>query len=60
MDSRSHVPAWRRGISRSSFHYESRRTDDVELLERIKEIREKKPRWGYKRVHAKLKKEKAS
>jgi len=45
------------GISRSSFHYESRRTDDVELLERIKEIREKKPRWGYKRVHAKLRKE---
>ncbi len=35
------------GISRSSFRYESRRTDDVELVERIKEIREKKPRWGY-------------
>ena len=45
------------GISRSSFHYESKRTDDVELLERIKEIREKKPRCGYKRVHAKLRKE---
>ena len=45
------------GISRSSFHYEPRRTDDVELLARIKEIREKKPRWGYKRVHAKLRKE---
>jgi DNA-binding transcriptional ArsR family regulator len=45
------------GISRSSFGYESRRTEDVELLERIKEIREKKPRWGYKRVHAKLRKE---
>jgi transposase InsO family protein len=45
------------GISRSSFRYESRRTDDVELVERIKEIREKKPRWGYKRVHAKLRKE---
>ena len=45
------------GISRSSFHYESRRTDDVELLERIQEIREKKPRWGYKRVHAKLRRE---
>jgi putative transposase len=45
------------GISRSSFHYESRKSDDVELLERIREIREKKPRWGYKRVHAKLRKE---
>lgn len=44
-------------ISRSSFHYESRRIDDVELVERIKEIREKKPRWGYKRVHAKLRSE---
>lgn len=45
------------GISRSSFHYASRRTDDVELLERMKEIREKKPRWGAKRVHARLRKE---
>ncbi len=44
-------------ISRSSFHYESRRCDDVELVERIKEIREKKPRWGYKRVCAKLRSE---
>jgi transposase InsO family protein len=45
------------GISRSSFHYASRKSDDVALVERIKEIREKKPRWGYKRVHAKLRKE---
>jgi transposase InsO family protein len=45
------------GISRSSFRYQSRNTDDVELLERIREVREKKPRWGYKRVHAKLRKE---
>lgn len=43
-------------ISRSSFHYESRKSDDVELLERIKELREKKPRWDYKRVRAKLRK----
>jgi putative transposase len=45
------------GISRSSFRYESRRIKDVELVARIKEIREKKPRWGHKRVHAKLRKE---
>lgn len=44
-------------ISRSSYRYESRGADDVELIERIKEIREKKPRWGYKRVHAKLRSE---
>lgn len=42
-------------LSRSSFRYESSRSDDVELVERIKEIRDKKPRWGYKRVHARLK-----
>lgn len=42
------------GISRSSFRYVSRRSEDVELLERIREIRGKKPRWGYKRVWAKL------
>jgi transposase InsO family protein len=44
-------------ISRSSYAYESRRGDDVELVERIKEIRDKKPRWGYKRVCAKLRSE---
>jgi putative transposase len=42
-------------ISRSSYRYESRRCDDVELIERIKEIRTKKPRWGAKRVYRKLK-----
>jgi putative transposase len=41
-------------ISRASFRYESRRSDDVELIERIKEIRGKKPRWGAKRVYRKL------
>lgn len=41
-------------MSRSSFRYESRRADDVELVERMKEIRERKPRWGYKRVCARL------
>lgn len=29
----------------------------MEPVERIKEVRKKKPRWGYKRVHAKLRKE---
>lgn len=41
-------------ISRSSYAYESKRSDDVELIERIKEIKEKKPRWGYKRIYRKL------
>lgn len=37
-------------ISRSSLRYTSRRCDDVRLIERIKELRVKKPRWAYKRV----------
>lgn len=44
-------------MSRSSFFYASKRVEDVELLERIKEIRERKPRWGYKRVCARLRSE---
>jgi putative transposase len=44
-------------MSRSSYRYQSKRADDVELIERIREIRDKKPRWGYKRVHAKLRSE---
>lgn len=44
-------------ISRSSFRYESRRADDVELVERIKELRAKKPRWGYKRICRRLRSE---
>jgi putative transposase len=45
------------GISRSSCAYVSRRSDDVELLERIGELRAKKPRWGYKRVYRRLRTE---
>jgi len=44
-------------ISRSSFRYTSRRCDDVRLIERIKELRVKKPRWAYKRVYRKLRSE---
>lgn len=45
------------GMTRSSFRYESRRTDDVELVERIKELRKKKPRWGSKRICRRLRSE---
>lgn len=44
-------------ISRSSFRYESRRTDDVEIVERIKELKTRKPRWGYKRICRRLRTE---
>lgn len=41
-------------ISRSSYRYVSRRTDETELLEAIRAIRARKRRWGYKRVHKRL------
>jgi transposase InsO family protein len=44
-------------ISRSSFRYESRRVDDVEIVERITELRLRKPRWGYKRICRRLRSE---
>lgn len=44
-------------ISRSSFRYRSRRPDETELVEAIKTIRERKRRWGYKRVHARLRRD---
>jgi len=34
--------------------YESERADDVEPIERIKEISQHKPRWGCKRIYRKL------
>jgi putative transposase len=44
-------------ISRSSYRYVSRRPDETELIEAIKAIRERKRRWGYKRVWARLRKD---
>jgi transposase InsO family protein len=44
-------------ISRSSYRYASRRPDETELIEAIKEIRSRKRRWGYKRVHARLRRD---
>jgi len=44
-------------ISRSSFRYRSRRPDETELVKAIKEIRERKRRWGYRRVHARLRRD---
>jgi transposase InsO family protein len=44
-------------ISRSSARYVSRARDETELIEAIKAIRERKRRWGCKRVHARLRRE---
>lgn len=37
--------------------YIAKRGEAVEVVERVKEIRGKKARWGYRRVHAKLRSE---
>jgi putative transposase len=42
------------GIWRSTFSYESRRPDDQELKEHLKELAAKRPRWGYRRLHVLL------
>jgi transposase InsO family protein len=39
------------GISRSLFAYESKRTGDVALIERMKEMAALKRRYGYRRIH---------
>ncbi len=45
------------GISRSLFHYESRRTGDAALTERMKEMAAVKRRYGYRRIHVLLRRE---
>ena len=41
----------------STFHYKSRRTDQVAVARRIKEICETRVRYGYRRVHVLLRRE---
>lgn len=43
--------------SRSSLSYSPNLRDDDELIAKIKEIRRGKPRWGYKRIWARLRRE---
>jgi transposase InsO family protein len=45
------------GTSRSWLSYEPAPRDDEALIAAIKKIRRKKKRWGYKRVHARLRRE---
>src|SRR5690606_41509422 len=45
------------GISRSLFAYESKRTGDVALIERMKEMAALKRRYGYRRIHILLRRE---
>jgi len=48
---------WIAGTSRSWLAYEPAPSNDGELLAAIHTIRRRKPRWGYKRVHAWLRRE---
>ena len=45
------------GFDRSTFHYQSRRTDQAAVAKRIREICETRVRYGYRRVHVLLDRE---
>jgi putative transposase len=45
------------GISRSSFRYISKPRMDKEIISRMRELAQKKPRYGVRRLHVLLKKE---
>ncbi|HQA12527.1 IS3 family transposase [Zoogloea sp.] len=45
------------GFDRSTFHYQSRRTDQAAVAKRIREICETRVRYGYRRVHVLLARE---
>jgi len=44
-------------LSRSRWHYRSRRATDAPLRERLKELAGLRPRWGYQRLHVLLRRE---
>ena len=44
-------------MERSTYHYQSRRSDPGALLERIREICQTRVRYGYRRVHVQLQRE---
>lgn len=45
------------GVHRSSWHYQSRRVDQVALKQRIRDIAQTRTRYGYLRIHALLRRE---
>lgn len=44
-------------MERSTYHYQSRRSDPAALKERIREICQTRVRYGYRRVHVQLRRE---
>jgi putative transposase len=45
------------GASRSTVRYQPRRTDDAVLVARLQELARQRPRFGYRRLHALLRRE---
>lgn len=45
------------GVSRSTVRYQPRRNDDAALIERLRELAQERPRFGYRRLHALLQRE---
>jgi putative transposase len=45
------------GVSRSTVRYRPRRKDDAALIERLRELARQRPRFGYRRLHALLRRE---
>jgi len=45
------------GLARSTFQYKRRRSDPPELTARLRELASERPRFGYRRLHALLRRE---
>lgn len=45
------------GVSRSTVRYRQRKRDDAELVERLQALARQRPRFGYRRLHALLRRE---
>ena len=45
------------GVSRSTVRYRPQRKDDAALVERLRELAQQRPRFGYRRLHALLRRE---
>jgi putative transposase len=44
-------------VSRSSVRYQQRRRDEAVLIGRLRELAQHRPRFGYRRLHALLRRE---
>src|SRR5690606_39522436 len=45
------------GLCRSSYRYEPRREEPMELLQELRQIASERPRFGYRRLHALLRRQ---